>query len=189
MGAVSTWFRSSCFSHPAPRSVIVPLEHLPHNGQWLRRCFEAVSLSFVYIYNCSTLNKTKLQTGLRFQLSCWVWLFRLSAAPVRLAKGMRGADPTLHSAFLAVCPGVGFVCPPRERGTGFSNWCAKLPSPTFFDIWCILCYGGHFSICTFYKLTSFRVLLNFHNKPLSKASSVFLWIFLMDWLRWYKWKF
>lgn len=137
MGTVSTWFRCSCFSpprHTPSQSVIVPSEHLPHDGQWLKRCFKAVSLSFICIYSCSTLNKIKLQRGLKFQLSCWVWLFRPSAAPVWLAKGTRGADPSLHSAYPAICPGVGFVCPPRERGTCFSNWCAKLPSPTFFDI-------------------------------------------------------
>ena len=69
MHMASTWFTSRCFFDPQ-WSVDVLSECLMHNGQWLRRCFIAVSLSIRCIHNCSTLNKTKWQDSYKSPAKC-----------------------------------------------------------------------------------------------------------------------
>lgn len=134
--------------------------------------------------------RPNFKTALRLQLSVWVWLFRLSTAQKWLAKGANWADSILHSAYQSLCPILGLVCPPRGRTTFFLTDVQSFPDPTFSLRYKMLIWlWWPFLLCTFCKLISFRVLESFHNRLPPKASSACLWIFLMDYLRLYKWKF
>lgn len=188
MGMASAWLMSRCFFDPH-WSIVVPLEHLMRNGQWLRRCFK----QFLYPSDVFTTVpywiRPHCRTALRLQLSVWVWLLRLSTAQAWLAKGANWALSILYSACQSLCSALGLVCPPIRRTAFFLTDMQSSPNPFSCRYMMLIGPWLPFLLCTFCKLISFRVLESFHSRPPSKASSVFLWIFLMDYLKWYKWKF
>lgn len=128
-------------------SIVVPSEHLPHNGQWLRSCFKTVSLSFRCIHNDSTLNKTKLQDSSKTPAKCLGMV-------VQTVDCTKVAGQGSHLGWLrpALClpvslPYPGPCLPTQRENHLFSNrWCRASQTQHFLsDIRCLFDYGGHFS--------------------------------------------